>query len=69
MDWTVDPWFAKHWASKVTPEFEAAWLDYYGTLADISDTAEEKAEYWIRCSLYLAGWLAAIQSLTSKEPT
>jgi hypothetical protein len=50
-----DAWFDEHWAAKVTPEFAAWWISYYGTAAENSD---DEHEYWKRCGFALAGWLA-----------
>jgi len=49
-----DEWFDKYWADKVTPEFAAWWNFVYSVPEDYEDSAE----YFVRMSFALRGWLA-----------
>jgi hypothetical protein len=54
--WKQDYWFKRHWADKMTLEFQEWWFKYYGRL-EYSDNDDH--EYYIRAGMALAGWLAA----------
>ena len=56
--WQDDVWFAKHWANKVTLEFETWWFGYYGFPTDYSDHETDPHIYYEHAGFALSGWLA-----------
>ena len=54
-----DAWFDRYHADKVTEEFAAWWVGYYGTYLAYVLTPDERHEYWVRMAFALLGWLEA----------
>ena len=59
MNWNEDDWFAAYHAPKLTEEFKAWWVQFYGVPSGFDNSYLEQHEYWLRCAFALSGWLAA----------
>lgn len=66
-DWSSDAWFVKYHADKLSEDFKAWWLDYYGAHTDYLLEGDEHHEYWVRCAFAWNGWCAALNNKTGDK--
>jgi len=58
INWNTDSWFASHLADKLTEDFKAWWVEFYGRPEQYEGAPDEQDEYWVRCAFAWHGWNA-----------